>query len=60
MPNSAYVDEMYIHASVDASMGALSIYEELSRDEGALSRINRLEYVIASGGMFTLVALSTL
>ncbi|ROW15888.1 hypothetical protein VPNG_02613 [Cytospora leucostoma] len=28
-----------------------SIYEELSRDEDALSRINRLEYVIASGEM---------
>ncbi|KAK7737321.1 putative NRPS-like protein biosynthetic cluster [Cytospora paraplurivora] len=56
VPNSAYVDEMHIHASVDASMGAPSIYEELSRDEDAVSRISRLEYVIASGAPLSQMA----
>ncbi|KAJ0107296.1 hypothetical protein J7T55_015761 [Diaporthe amygdali] len=49
VPNSQYVDEMHRYAGVDASMGAPSLYEELSRDEHALAHINRLEYVIASG-----------
>lgn len=50
VPNAAYTDEMHRHAGVDASMAAPSIYEELSRDDDALERINRLHYVVASGG----------
>jgi acyl-coenzyme A synthetase/AMP-(fatty) acid ligase len=50
VPNARYTDEMHEHASVDASMGAPSIYEELSRYEDSLERINRLHYVVASGG----------
>ncbi|PYI03852.1 acetyl-CoA synthetase-like protein [Aspergillus sclerotiicarbonarius CBS 121057] len=49
VPNAAYTDEMHQFAGVDASMGAPSIYEELSRDPQALERINRLHYVVASG-----------
>lgn len=50
VPNSTYVDEMHKYAGVDASMGAPSLYEELSRDPEALERINRFHYVVASGG----------
>lgn len=50
VPNASYTDEMHIFAGVDASMGAPSIYEELSRDSESLQRINRLKYVVASGG----------
>jgi acyl-CoA synthetase (AMP-forming)/AMP-acid ligase II len=52
VPNPAYVDEMHKYARVDASMGAPSLYEELSRDPDALETMNRFEYVVASGGMF--------
>lgn len=51
VPNATYADQMHQYANVDASMGAPSIYEELSRDPEALERINRLHYVVASGGM---------
>jgi hypothetical protein len=50
VPNPAYVDEMHKYAGVDASMGAPSLYEELSRDPAALETMNRFEYVVASGG----------
>ncbi|KAI4175639.1 MAG: hypothetical protein LQ343_001510 [Gyalolechia ehrenbergii] len=49
VPSASYADEMHQFAGVDASMGAPSIYEELSRDPGSLARINRLKYVVASG-----------
>ncbi|KAF2836219.1 putative NRPS-like enzyme [Patellaria atrata CBS 101060] len=49
VPNAAYADEMHKYAGVDVSMGAPSIYEELSRDPGSLERINRFHYVVASG-----------
>ena len=50
VPNASYADEMHKYAGVDASMGAPSIYEELSRDSESLERINQLYYVVASGG----------
>lgn len=50
VPNAAYADDMHKYAGVDASMGAPSIYEELSRDPESLERINKLHYVVASGG----------
>lgn len=50
IPNAAYADEMHKYAGVDASMGAPSIYEELSRDPESLARIDRLHYIVASGG----------
>ncbi|KAF4627917.1 hypothetical protein G7Y89_g10235 [Cudoniella acicularis] len=49
VPNSAYADEMHKYAGVDASMGAPSLYEELSRNPESLERINQLHYVVASG-----------
>ncbi|XXG95744.1 hypothetical protein Hte_002014 [Hypoxylon texense] len=49
VPNSAYVDEIHKYANVDASMGAPSLYEELSQDPEALRRIRGLHYVVASG-----------
>ncbi|KAF2644121.1 acetyl-CoA synthetase-like protein [Massarina eburnea CBS 473.64] len=49
VPNPTYMDEMHRYAGVDASMGAPSLYEELSRDEKALELINRFHYVVASG-----------
>ncbi|OTA64054.1 acetyl-CoA synthetase-like protein [Hypoxylon sp. EC38] len=49
VPNSAYVDDMHKYANVDASMGAPSLYEELSRDPEALERIKKFHYVVASG-----------
>ncbi|KAL9611872.1 MAG: hypothetical protein Q9167_003526 [Letrouitia subvulpina] len=49
VPNALYADEMHKFAGVDASMGAPSIYEELSRDNASLQRINKLYYVVASG-----------
>ena len=52
VPNALYTDEMHKHAGVDASMGAPSIYEELSRDPAALERLHKLHYVVASGGKF--------
>ncbi|KAI1097411.1 acetyl-CoA synthetase-like protein [Jackrogersella minutella] len=56
VPNSAYVDEMHKYAGVDASMGAPSLYEELSRDPEALERIKSLRYVVASGAPLSQVA----
>ena len=50
VPNAAYADEMHEYAEVDASMGAPSIYEELSRDSESLERIKKFHYVVASGG----------
>ncbi len=52
VPNAVYADSMHKYANVDASMGAPSIYEELSNDPESLERINRLHYVVASGGMY--------
>jgi acyl-CoA synthetase (AMP-forming)/AMP-acid ligase II len=56
VPNATYADEMHQYANVDASMGAPSIYEELSSDPEALERINRLHYVVASGGMLFILS----
>ena len=53
VPSASYADEMHNCAEVDASMGAPSIYEELSRDPRCLARFNRLQYVVASGGKQT-------
>ena len=52
IPNAAYADEMHKYAGVDASMGAPSIYEELSRDPKSLERIDRFHYIVASGGTY--------
>ncbi|KAL8643415.1 MAG: hypothetical protein Q9226_008395, partial [Calogaya cf. arnoldii] len=49
VPNASYTDEMHKHANVDASMGAPSLYEELSRNAGSLARIKKMHYVVASG-----------
>ncbi|KAK7186799.1 thioester reductase domain-containing protein [Paraphaeosphaeria sporulosa] len=49
VPNPAYVDEMHQYAGVDSSMGAPSLYEELSRDATALETINKFHYIVASG-----------
>ncbi|KAL8964309.1 MAG: hypothetical protein Q9183_004537, partial [Haloplaca sp. 2 TL-2023] len=49
VPSASYTDEMHKHANVDASMGAPSIYEELSRSADSLSRIKKMRYVVASG-----------
>lgn len=51
-PNAAYVAEMHEFASVDASMGAPSIYEDLSRREEWLQGLRGLHYVVASGGEY--------
>lgn len=58
IPNAAYVDEMHKYAGVDASMGAPSLYEELSRDPEALERINKFHYVVASGGKSLIISLA--
>ncbi|KAL9032198.1 MAG: hypothetical protein Q9180_006636 [Flavoplaca navasiana] len=50
VPNASYTDEMHKHANVDASMGAPSLYEELSRNVDSLARIKKMHYVVASGG----------
>lgn len=50
VPNAAYTDRMHQYGNLDASMGALPICEDLSRDADWLERINRLHYVVASGG----------
>ena len=50
VPNASYTDEMHKHAKVDASMGAPSLYEELSRNFDSLARIKKMHYVVASGG----------
>ncbi|KAI5860467.1 putative NRPS-like enzyme [Durotheca rogersii] len=49
VPNSAYTDDMHKYANVDASLGAPSLYEELSQDRESLKRISRLQYIVASG-----------
>ncbi|KAI3319856.1 putative NRPS-like enzyme [Xylariaceae sp. AK1471] len=49
IPNAAYADEMHQHAGIDASIGAPSLYEELSRDVESLRRMGKLRYVVASG-----------
>ena len=50
LPNAAYVDDIHKYADVDASMGAPTIFEELSHDPEALERINKLQYIVVSGG----------
>lgn len=50
VPNATYTDKMHKYANVDASMGAPSLYEELSRDPDSLARIKKMHYVVASGG----------
>ena len=52
IPNAAFADEMHKYAGVDASMGAPSIYEELSRAPESLTRLDRFHYVVASGGAY--------
>lgn len=54
VPSAFYVDAMHKYAGVDASMGAPSIYEELSVDSESLQRINKLHYIVASGGKCSL------
>ncbi|KAI0466489.1 putative NRPS-like enzyme [Xylaria cf. heliscus] len=49
IPNPSYVDEMHQYAGIDGSIGAPSLYEELSRDPKSLERMGKLKYVIASG-----------
>ncbi|CAO1601145.1 hypothetical protein XANCAGTX0491_004809 [Xanthoria calcicola] len=49
VPNATYTDKMHKYANVDASMGAPSLYEELSRDPDSLARIKKMHYVVASG-----------
>ncbi|KAI0111253.1 acetyl-CoA synthetase-like protein [Nemania sp. FL0031] len=48
-PNAAYVAEMHEFAGVDASMGAPSIYEDLSRREEWLEGLKGMHYIVASG-----------
>ncbi|KAI0401682.1 acetyl-CoA synthetase-like protein [Xylaria palmicola] len=48
-PNPAYVAEMHRFAGVDATMGAPSIYEELSSREEWLEGLKNMCYVVASG-----------
>jgi acyl-CoA synthetase (AMP-forming)/AMP-acid ligase II len=55
VPNAGYADQVHLHAGVDATMGAPSIYEELSRDPEARKRLDGMQYVVASGGKSTLV-----
>ena len=50
LPNAAYVDEIHKYANVEASMGAPTLFEELSHDPEALKRINKLRFIIVSGG----------
>ncbi|KAI0185901.1 putative NRPS-like enzyme [Xylaria flabelliformis] len=49
IPNAEYADKMHQHARVDGSIGAPSLYEELSRHVESLKRMGKLKYVIASG-----------
>ena len=49
VPNSLYTDQMHIHAGVDASMGAPSIYKDLAQNSESLSSLKKLRYVVASG-----------
>ncbi|KAI8631702.1 acetyl-CoA synthetase-like protein [Xylariaceae sp. FL1651] len=48
-PNAAYVAKMHQYAGVDATMGAPSIYEDLSGHPEWLDGLKRMHYVIASG-----------
>ncbi|KAI8948060.1 acetyl-CoA synthetase-like protein, partial [Xylaria longipes] len=48
-PNAAYVADMHRFAGVDATMGAPSIYEELSGTEEWLEGLKKMHYVVASG-----------
>ncbi|KAI1199756.1 acetyl-CoA synthetase-like protein [Nemania serpens] len=48
-PNAAYVAEMHAFAGVDASMGAPSIYEDMSRRQEWIEGLNDMQYVVASG-----------
>lgn len=50
IPNVSYTDDMHKHANVDASMGAPSLYEDLSRNSESLARIKNMKYVVVSGG----------
>jgi acyl-CoA synthetase (AMP-forming)/AMP-acid ligase II len=50
LPNPAYVAKMHQYAGVDATMGAPSIYEELSVREEWLEGLKKMHYVVASGG----------
>lgn len=50
IPNPTYLDKMHQYAGVDGSVGAPSLYEELSRDIESLERMGRLKYIVASGG----------
>ncbi|KAI1154381.1 putative NRPS-like enzyme [Nemania diffusa] len=49
IPNAAYADEMHQYAGIDGSVGAPSLYEELSHDVESLERMGKLKYIIASG-----------
>ncbi|MBE3049560.1 AMP-binding protein, partial [Candidatus Bathyarchaeota archaeon] len=49
VPNSVYSDQMHIHAGVDATMGAPSIYEDLAQNHESLERLKKMNYVVASG-----------
>lgn len=51
-PNAAYVAEMHAFAGVDASMGAPSIYEDMSRRQEWIEGLNDMQYVVASGGEY--------
>ncbi|KAI0430279.1 acetyl-CoA synthetase-like protein [Xylaria sp. FL1042] len=48
-PNAAYVAQMHQFSGVNATMGAPSIYEELSGREEWLEGLKRMHYVVASG-----------
>ncbi|KAI3318574.1 acetyl-CoA synthetase-like protein [Xylariaceae sp. AK1471] len=48
-PNPAYVAKMHQFAGVNATMGAPSIYEELSSRDEWLDGLKRMHYVVASG-----------
>lgn len=50
VPNAEYAHQVHLHAGVDATMGAPSLYEELSRDSEARKRLEGMQYVVASGG----------
>lgn len=49
LPNAAYADEMHKYAGVDGSIGAPSIFEDLSIDAGSLDRMSQLRYVLVCG-----------
>ncbi|KAI1296444.1 acetyl-CoA synthetase-like protein [Xylaria venustula] len=47
-PNAAYVAQMHQFSGADATMGAPSIYEELSSREEWLEGLKRMHYVVAT------------